>query len=245
MTGQNICVETANILDEQIDILQTKESKLLKEKKNLSKQIDAVQCKMDILGSTLQQEVQQLIETICQKVAVIYHEEVNNLNIQHRSFPLDQVFQQESTLEQLEMYLETCLTSHVNIRVNDLLLEILKENREKIVREVFDSFQNIELEEDQGNRQEEMSFCIRTGSHQDFHFDTQFQFSWGIFYWLKERVESLGRMFPNTVGTGMYLETPSNMSQVLAKAMVLVLASHNTMSGMLTGGLVVQCTSYS
>ena len=102
-----------------------------------------MQHQMDVLETNIQSQVQQLIENVSQKVAVIYHEEINSLNIQQKSFPYEQVFHQETSFEQLEMYLETCLINNVNIRVNDLLAEILTGTRDKILSEVFQSFTTI------------------------------------------------------------------------------------------------------
>ena len=78
----------------------------------------------------------------------------------------------------------------------------------------------------------------KTNSCADFSFDGEFSFSYGLFYWLKNYQEIVTRMWPGLEsGPGSDLASVRALAPRLA---LLVLASANTMSGMLTGSLVTR-----
>ena len=240
VTGKNICSEIINILDDNLDKLETKESDLETDKAMLTSQIELNKIHMDSLGCDIKLVVEQLMETVSQKVSVIFHEEVNNLNIIQKNFSTN-IIPKDLSFKHLENFLESSLTHSINQRINQVLKDLLQISQDRIQYKLSPYFDDAEKYHQKFDDENKIHLSVRTNSFQDFQFTAEFQFSWGIFYWLREHQDSLRKMFPGSLGEDSchlgVLSSPS-VSQSLVKMMVLVLASHNTMSGMITSGLM-------
>ena len=116
----------------------------------------------------------------------------------------------------------------------------VQETQEKLVMQITEKFPDFQVDFSWLNTKypPQISFFLSSNSSQDFHYDGTFQFSWGVFYWVREYRGMLSRMFPNPGGeAGTSLAGSQHNVPALSKLAFFLLASQNTMSGMLAGSL--------
>ena len=244
LMAKNICLEILRILDTMLHHYDKEESSILADKERLNNLIEITDVKMKDVSSELKDYIGEMMENICQRVAVVYHEETNNLNLSLVNYKLrlsDDVLRQVY-FEELEKHLENCLTLNVGRRISEEIRWSVEDCHRQIKSLISSDIIGDHAEktgEQHSIGDIKIIIHAKTNSHTDFCFGGEFSFSYGLFYWLKNYKEIVVRMFP---GLEDRLESPgSDLASVRTLAprlALLVLASANTMSGMLTGSLV-------
>ena len=80
-----------------------------------------------------------------------------------------------------------------------------------------------------------------TGSCTDFHFNSNFQFSYGVFFWAKEYISTFRKMFQGSSEASngnLRMSQSSSTLATFSKLTLLGLASQNTMAGMLASSIL-------
>ena len=240
LMAKNICLEMLRILDTMLNHYEKEESSILADKERLNNLIEITDVKMKDVSSDLKTYIGEMMENISQRVSVVYHEETNNLNLTLVNYKLrlsDDVLRQVY-FEELEKHLENCLTLNVGRRISEEIRWSVADCHNQILSLADSDIIGAPSEKiGQDNLGGDIKIIIhaKTNSCADFSFDGEFSFSYGLFYWLKNYQEILARMFPGLETPGPGLASVRTLAPRLA---LLVLASANTMSGMLTGSLI-------
>ena len=244
LMAKNICIKMLKILDTMLHHYEQEESTILSDKKRLNNLIEKMDFKMNNVSSDLKNHISEMMENICQRVSVVYHEETNNLNLSLVNYKLRYTcgdVQRQVYFEQLENHLEKCLTLNVERRISEDVRGSVEDCHRRIKSLISSNILEDQTENGCHDSVRVIKILIhaRTNSYSDFNFDETFRFSYGLFYWLKNYKDIMRRMFP---GPDDHMEClggdQASVRALLPRLALLVLASHNTMSGMLTGSLI-------
>ena len=186
-----------------------------------------------------------MMETITQRISVVFHEELNNLNFMMKDFKLrysDDRMVNMIYFQEMEKFLQKGLEINMKNRIASQITMQVKETQENMVMQITEKFPDFQedLSLIKPKYPPEISFSLTTNSCQDFHYDGTFQFSYGIFYWAREHRGLISRMFPQTADLSPSLGPSASQQNLpaLSKLAFFILASQNTMSGMFAGSLV-------
>ena len=114
--------------------------------------------------------------------------EINNLNLLVHDFQFNYSTAVEKVyFQELEHYLENCLVMSLNSRLGLQISSQVVKSKEEILQQISAKFPDYELQKDYcfNVNVPQIQFFVKTNSHQDFLFNGEFSFSYGLFYWFK------------------------------------------------------------
>merc|ERR1712142_732221 len=125
-------------------------------------------------------------------------------------------------------------------RIGKQIASYVVQSQDEMVRHISQQLpeckQSAFLETIPANNPFEISFVMETGSCKDFHFNSNFQFSYGVFFWAKEYVTTFQQMFQghqNMSNGNLLTRGNSSTLATFSKLALLGLASQNSIAGML------------
>ena len=242
-TGKHICHQLIKILDELTDQTVVLEKTYQDDVDKKTKLIEEYNFEMENITADLREEIRGMMENITQRIAVVLHEEINNLNFLVKDFKLkysDEKVVNMIYFQEMEKFLEKGLVQNMKSRISCQITTQVQETQENLVMQITEKFPDFQEDFSWLNTKypPQISFFLSSNSSQDFHYDGTFQFSWGVFYWVREYRGMLSRMFPTPGGeAGTSLAGSQHNVPALSKLAFFLLASQNTMSGMLAGSL--------
>ena len=218
------------------------------EREELVTSIECTENQMKIIADTLRDQIQEMLEQTIQRVSVVFHEEINNLNDLINDFNI-QFYDDEVVklvyIQEMEGFLVQGLMMNMKRRVGRQIAGHVVQSQEEMVRHISQQLPECKrsafLETLPTNNPFEISFFMETGSCNDFKFNSNFQFSYGVFFWAKEYISTFCKMFRGPGETNHRNVSMSQSSSTLAtfsKVTLLGLASQNTMAGMLASSIL-------
>ena len=143
----------------------------------------------------------------------------------------------------MENFLQAGLEQNVRNRISCQITGQVQEAQQNMVMQITEKFPDFlpnNFSSININYPAQISLFLRSNASEDFHYDATFQFSFGLFYWLKEYRGMVSRMFPQTRDPSVSrpgLAGSQHNVPALSKLAFFLLASQNTMSGMFAGSL--------
>ena len=238
-TARHISQQLRDIVATLTDQTVAREKTCKAEVESVTKLIEEYSYEMENITVDLREEIQRMMEKVIQRISVVFHEEINNLNFLMIDFKLR--YSQDGMVNmiyfhEMEKFLEKGLETNMKNRISYDIMSQVQETQENMVLQIKDKFPDFQEDFPPLKYPPEISFCLRAKSCQDFHYERTFNFSFGLFYWAREYRGMMARMFPQTgVDTGLTGSQASLPS--LSKLAFFFLASQNTMTGLLASSL--------
>ena len=113
--------------------------------------------------------------------------EINNLNLLVHDFQFNYSTAVEKVyFQELEHYLENCLVMSLNSRLGLQISSQVVKSKEEILQQISAKFPDYELQKDScfNVNVPQIQFFVKTNSHQDFLFNGEFSFSFGLHLFL-------------------------------------------------------------
>ena len=242
-SARNISQQLSDIMAALADQTAAREKTLQAEVESMKKLIEEYSFEMENITADLREEIRRMMEKVIQRISVVFHEEINNLNFLMKDFKLR--YSQDDVVnmvyfQEMEKFLEKGLETNMKNRISYQIISEVQETQGNMVLQIKEKFPD--FQEDFSSLSSkyppEISFCLTTNSCEDFHYDGTFQFSYGLFYWAREYRGMMARMFPHTGDSSLGLAGAQANLPALSKLAFFLVASQNTMSGLLAGSLV-------
>ena len=245
-SARDICHQLVTMLDELADRAVALEKTFQTDHDKKSQLIEEYNFEMEDMTADLRVDIRDLMETITQRIAVVLHEEINNLNFLMNDFKLKCSEDEVVNLvyfQEMENFLQAGLEQNMRNRISCQITGQVQEAQQNMVMQITEKFPDFlpnNFSSININYPAQISFVLRSNASEDFQYDATFHFSCGLFYWLKEYRGMVSRMFPQTRGPSVSspgLAGSQHNVPALSKLAFFLLASQNTMSGMFAGSL--------
>ena len=241
-TARHISQQLGDITAALSDQTLAREKTCQAEVESMTKLIEEYSFEMENITADLREEIKRMMEAVIQRISVVFHEEINNLNFLMKDFKLR--YSQDEVVnmvcfQEMEKFLEKGLETNMKNRISYQIISQVQETQENMVLQIKEKFPDFQEDFSTFSSKfpPEISFCLTTNSCQDFHYDGTFQFSYGLFYWARQYRGMLARMFPQTGEEAAGHTRPQANLPALSKLAFFLVASQNTMSGLLAGSL--------
>lgn len=247
-TGKIICFELAKIFENLAKSGFGLKKQCLKERQELLSSIDCTEAEMKNITDTLRDQIKKMLEQTIQRVSVVFHEEINNLNDLINDFNIqfyDDKVVKLIFVQEMERFMVHGLIMNMKRRIGKQISSYVVQSQEDMVLQISQQLperkRSTFLETIPANNPFEISFFIESSSNIDFNFNSNFQFSYGVFFWAREYISTFRKMFlgPHDTNNGSLL-TVQNSSTLTAvsKLTLLAFASQNSMLGMLASSFL-------
>jgi len=247
-TGKMICIELVKIFENLAESGFGLKKQCLIERQELMSSIDRTENEMKNISDTLRDQIHEMLEQTIQRVSVVFHEEINNLNELINDFNI-QFYDDEVVklvyVQEMERFLVHGLMMNMKRRIGKQISSYVVQSQEDMVLQISEQLPECKrstfLETIPANNPFEISFFMETSSSMDFNFNSSFQFSYGVFFWARESISTFRKMFKgangSSDGNNILAQNGSTMSTV-SKLTLLALASQNSMAGMLASSIL-------